>query len=185
MHQNVGSGVGRQTGVVEDRATAPRKLWVVRPSGMPFDHGADIQPRPHPDHRGHHDSDHPRLGDLAAGPHRGRWGRWCGRAARDGALRACHGLDVPFTFDTPHGPLAAQLIGPEIPPDFGDLSAAMRNAFIAFATTGDPGWPRFDTTERIRRIWAAPPELGSDTLPTSRRIWERDRVPGRPSSDHV
>lgn len=125
---------------------------------------------------------------------------WCGEAAaeagndtylyefawpspaRGGVLRACHGLDVPFTFDTPHGPLAAELIGPEIPPDFGDLSAAMRNAFISFAATGDPGWPRFDTAERIRRIWATPPEQGSDTLATSRRIWQRDRLPDRPSS---
>nr|WP_244970036.1 carboxylesterase family protein [Nocardia cerradoensis] len=105
--------------------------------------------------------------------------------ARDGALRACHGLDVPFTFDTPRGPLAAQLIGPEIPPDFADLSAAMRDAFLAFAATGDPGWPRFETTERIRRIWATPPELGGDTLATSRRIWQRARVPGRPSSADV
>lgn len=47
---------------------------------------------------------------------------------RNGALRACHGLDVPFTFVTPRGPLAAQLIGPEIPPHFAGLSAAMRNA---------------------------------------------------------
>nr|WP_305780568.1 hypothetical protein [Nocardia nova] len=68
-------------------------------------------------------------------------------------------------------------IGPEIPPDFAGLSAAMRNAFIAFAATGDPGWPRFDTTERIRRIWTNPPGLGSDTLSTSRRIWQREPRP--------
>lgn len=91
--------------------------------------------------------------------------------ARDGALRACHGLDVPFTFDTPHGPLATDLIGPDTPPDFAGLSSAMRDAFAAFATTGDPGWPRFDSTERIRRIWKSAPELGCDSLSTSRRIW--------------
>ncbi|WP_405163629.1 carboxylesterase family protein [Nocardia sp. NBC_01499] len=94
--------------------------------------------------------------------------------ARNGTLRACHGLDVPFTFDTPRGPLAADLIGPRIPPDFTDLSAAMRNAFTAFATTGDPGWPRFDSTERTRRIWKTPPELGTDSLSTSRQIWQRE-----------
>ncbi|OBA52314.1 hypothetical protein A5780_28165 [Nocardia sp. 852002-20019_SCH5090214] len=53
----------------------------------------------------------------------------------------------------------------------------MRNAFIAFAATGDPGWPRFDTTERIRRIWTNPPGLDSDTLSTSRRIWQREPRP--------
>ncbi|MFJ4650505.1 carboxylesterase/lipase family protein [Nocardia sp. NPDC088792] len=91
--------------------------------------------------------------------------------ARDGALGACHGLDVPFTFDTPHGPLAADLIGRQVPPDFTDLSTAMRDAFAAFATTGDPGWPRFDPAERIRRIWKTSPELGTHSLSTSRRSW--------------
>ncbi|MFB8003898.1 carboxylesterase/lipase family protein [Nocardia sp. NPDC056000] len=94
--------------------------------------------------------------------------------ARDGALRACHGLDVPFTFGAARSPLAADLIGDSIPAEFTDLSAAMRAGFTAFATTGDPGWPRFDTTERRRRIWATPPALGTDSLRTSRRIWHRD-----------
>ncbi|MEV6139176.1 carboxylesterase family protein [Nocardia sp. NPDC051990] len=98
--------------------------------------------------------------------------------ARDGALRACHGLDVPFTFDTPHSPLAADLIGPEVPADFVPLSAAMRSAFAAFATTGAPGWPRFDSIERIHRIWKTPPALGRDPLSASRRIWQGSGVPG-------
>ncbi|MEV5646750.1 carboxylesterase family protein [Nocardia sp. NPDC052254] len=95
--------------------------------------------------------------------------------ARDGALRACHGLDVPFTFNTPRGPLAESLIGPRVPPDFADLSAAMRDAFTTFAATGDPGWPKFDRTERAHRIWKTPPELGSDALSVSRRIWQNLR----------
>ncbi|AHH21277.1 carboxyleasterase [Nocardia nova SH22a] len=91
--------------------------------------------------------------------------------ARDGALRACHGLDVPFTFDTPHAHLATTLIGPEVPPDFAGLSNEMRSAFTAFATTGNPGWPRFDSAERTRKIWKTPPTVGCDALATSRRIW--------------
>ncbi|WP_133852585.1 carboxylesterase/lipase family protein [Labedaea rhizosphaerae] len=93
--------------------------------------------------------------------------------ARGGALRACHGLDVPFTFDTPHSPLAAGLIGPQVPPEFAALSTALRDAFAAFAATGDPGWPRFDSTERIQRTWATPPALDKDSLSASRRIWSR------------
>ncbi|PXX58079.1 carboxylesterase type B [Nocardia tenerifensis] len=103
--------------------------------------------------------------------------------ARDGALRACHGLDVPFTFDTPRGPLATDLIGPEVPPDFAELSAAMRNAFSAFATTGDPGWPRFDTTRRVHQIWRTPPELGHDPLSTSRHIWRHGPAHDRSPAD--
>ncbi|WP_051163568.1 carboxylesterase/lipase family protein [Nocardia brevicatena] len=91
--------------------------------------------------------------------------------ARNGSLGACHGLDVPFTFDTPHSPLGVELIGPTVPPDFAPLSAEMRSAFTAFARTGDPGWPRFDTDDRIRRVWKTPPTLGRDSLRTSRRVW--------------
>nr|WP_225956609.1 carboxylesterase family protein [Amycolatopsis lexingtonensis] len=93
--------------------------------------------------------------------------------ARDGALRACHGLDVPFTFTTPDGPLAAGLIGREVPPDFPALSTAMRDAFAAFAATGDPGWPRFDSTGRVSRTWRTPPAQHRDVLAASRRIWRR------------
>ncbi|SEP01579.1 para-nitrobenzyl esterase [Amycolatopsis saalfeldensis] len=95
--------------------------------------------------------------------------------ARGGALGACHGLDIPFTFTTPRSPLAAGLIGPEVPPDFAPLSTAMRAAFTAFASTGDPGWPRFDRADRIRRIWRNPPALGRDSLSASARIWQGER----------
>ncbi|WP_227982055.1 carboxylesterase/lipase family protein [Nocardia spumae] len=105
--------------------------------------------------------------------------------ARDGALRACHGLDIPFTFDTPGSPLAASLIGARIPSDFAALSAAMRDAFTAFAATGDPGWPRFDDTDRLRRIWSTPPALGGESLAISGRIWLGERpVPSRRDAAH-
>lgn len=95
--------------------------------------------------------------------------------AREGVLRACHGLDVPFTFDTPGGPLAAALVGPDVPSGFSPLSSAMRAAFTEFAITGDPGWPEFDRARRIHRIWATPPTLGNDPLAASRRIWHGEK----------
>lgn len=70
--------------------------------------------------------------------------------ALDGALGACHGLEVPFVFDHREGPLA-MFVG-EHSPDH--LAAAMQDAWIAFARTGDPnhpGLPRWDPQHGERR----------------------------------
>lgn len=92
--------------------------------------------------------------------------------ARDGALGACHGLDVPFAFGTPDGPLAADLIGRPVPAGFDALSIGMRTAWASFAATGDPGWPRFDPGEGLARIWETPPAVRADPLAASREIWD-------------
>ncbi|MDA0566338.1 carboxylesterase family protein [Streptomonospora sp. S1-112] len=62
----------------------------------------------------------------------------------DGALGACHALEIPFVFDN----LAdgRTLAGPEAPQALAD---AMHRAWIDFATTGDPGWPEWDPAERV------------------------------------
>ena len=57
-----------------------------------------------------------------------------------GGLGACHGLEVPFVFDTLDDPRVAPLAGPAPP---SSLAAAMHGAWVAFATTGDPGWPAY------------------------------------------
>ncbi|WP_109528567.1 carboxylesterase/lipase family protein [Nocardia aurea] len=59
-------------------------------------------------------------------------------AWRRAELGAIHALEVPFVFDT----LAAgpRLTGPNPPQRLADEIHA---AWIAFATTGDPGWPRY------------------------------------------
>ncbi len=59
---------------------------------------------------------------------------------RDGPYGACHGVELPFVFDTTHlpglrGPRG--LLGPEVPPS---LTADVHGAWVRFATTGDPGW---------------------------------------------
>ncbi len=60
-----------------------------------------------------------------------------------GVLGACHGLDVPLVFGTLTAGQPAMLIG-EPGPEAESLSAQLRRAWVAFATTGDPGWPTFD-----------------------------------------
>lgn len=59
--------------------------------------------------------------------------------AFDGRLGACHGVELPFVFGT-----LASAVGPtgllgEDPPE--SLSESVRAAWVAFARTGDPGWP--------------------------------------------
>lgn len=114
--------------------------------------------------------------------------RWCARAhagaggrtylyefawANNPALGACHGLDVPFTFGIPGGPLGADLLGTTVPDEFESLSAAMRGSWVSFATTGDPGWPRYQPDDWLTRIWELPPNVRTDPTAVSGAIWER------------
>ena len=69
---------------------------------------------------------------------------------RHGRLGACHGLELPFVFDTLHtagGPTG--LVG-DTPP--GQIGALMRRAWVDFATTGDPGWPEYRPDHQVLRI---------------------------------
>lgn len=61
-----------------------------------------------------------------------------------GMFGACHGLDVPLVFGNLTAGQPAVLIGDPTPTAHA-LSAQLRTAWTAFATTGDPGWPAFDT----------------------------------------
>jgi len=59
----------------------------------------------------------------------------------DGLLGACHGLELPFVFDT-----LALLSGPnsllgEQPPR--ELARVLNDAWCRFATSGSPGWPEY------------------------------------------
>jgi para-nitrobenzyl esterase len=68
-----------------------------------------------------------------------------------GRLGACHGLELPFVFGTlgsATGPTG--LLGE--PPAPHAVSDLMRDAWVAFARTGDPGWPAFDASRRSLRI---------------------------------
>jgi para-nitrobenzyl esterase len=62
-----------------------------------------------------------------------------------GGLGACHGLEVPFVFDTLDAPGVPALVGPEPPQALAD---AVHRAWVAFATTGDPGWPAYTPDRR-------------------------------------
>ncbi len=73
-------------------------------------------------------------------------------------IGACHGIDIPFPFgnfvegwDT--------FVG--LDDDGRALSRTMRDAWAAFARTGDPGWPRYPTRDDPRPRAARRPHASS------------------------
>ncbi|MFC5823440.1 carboxylesterase/lipase family protein [Nonomuraea insulae] len=89
--------------------------------------------------------------------------------ALGGELGATHAVELPFVFDATHLPRLRgprSLLGPDEPP--ADLAARTHAAWVAFATTGDPGWERYDTrrraTMRIDAEWSLEDDPHGDEL---------------------
>ena len=59
-------------------------------------------------------------------------------------LGACHGLEIPFVFDT-LGNGTEPLWGTNPPQQLADT---MHAAWVAFATNGDCGWPKYDLSSQ-------------------------------------
>jgi para-nitrobenzyl esterase len=89
----------------------------------------------------------------------------------DGALGACHAIDVPFVFGTFDSPFARAWIGPDPGPAAHDLSRRMRRSWLEFVAHGDPGWPAYDTGSRLTQVWGNTDALVPDPEAASRRIW--------------
>ena len=71
----------------------------------------------------------------------------------DGALGACHALDIPFTFGTQA--MAAEFAGSG--PEADALADCVMDAWIAFARSGDPStealsWPAYDSKGRAQMM---------------------------------
>jgi para-nitrobenzyl esterase len=80
-------------------------------------------------------------------------------SALGGELGATHAVELTFVFDVTGLPRlrgSEALLGPDEPP--AELAARMRAAWVSFATSGDPGWDRYDTgrraTMRIDAEWS-------------------------------
>ncbi|WOX07869.1 carboxylesterase family protein [Streptomyces sp. N50] len=92
---------------------------------------------------------------------------------------ACHGLDLPLVFgDFTTG--FGRLLGVPTPAHALHLAARFRTAWTAFATTGDPGWPAFDTEHRLTQAFGAPPTVAAYPEETSRRLWQDHEFPPLP-----
>jgi len=89
-----------------------------------------------------------------------------------GRFGACHGLDIPLLFGTTDADLGPLLLGTDPPAETRQVSAAIRTAWTAFATTGDPGWPAFDNERRLTRIFDATPSVTAYPEETSGKLWQ-------------
>ncbi|MBY8882060.1 carboxylesterase/lipase family protein [Actinacidiphila acidipaludis] len=95
-------------------------------------------------------------------------------SAYEGKLGACHGSELPFVFDNLGISGAGTLLGPAPAPQA--LADAMHGAWVAFATTGDPGWPAYTAERRATLHFGGPdpavPRLVDDPLPAERALWD-------------
>ncbi|HKC74648.1 MAG TPA: carboxylesterase family protein, partial [Chloroflexota bacterium] len=87
-------------------------------------------------------------------------------------LGACHALELPFVFDNLQQNEHQALTGPGAPQAVAD---AMHAAWVAFATSGDPGWPRYDLTRRATMRFNLTSEVVDDPHAAERVLWEGRR----------
>jgi para-nitrobenzyl esterase len=93
--------------------------------------------------------------------HRGRAWTYELRWSRDSEEGAVHGLDVRLVFGTL--------------PEADRVSQRMRADWLAFATTGDPGWPPYDPATHTTRVYDAEPTVQPYPEERSRGIWQEHR----------
>src|SRR5205823_237341 len=90
-----------------------------------------------------------------------------------GGLGACHALEIPFVFDTLSHPGAQAMTGPGAPQQLADQ---MHAAWIAFAATGDPGWPPLGADLTTRVFEADGGGVRQDPRGSDRRAWAACQV---------
>ena len=85
----------------------------------------------------------------------------------DGRLGACHALELGFVFDTLAG--ARGLTGPDAPQELAD---AMHSAWVAFATSGDPGWAPYTRAKRTTGVITDKITVVDDPDGDERATWD-------------
>jgi carboxylesterase 2/para-nitrobenzyl esterase len=86
----------------------------------------------------------------------------------DGLLGACHALEIPFVFDTLGS--GTELLWGADPPQ--QLADSMHAAWVAFATNGDCGWPRYDLSRMATMRFDTTSEVVDDPRSAERALWE-------------
>jgi para-nitrobenzyl esterase len=85
----------------------------------------------------------------------------------NGRLGACHGADIAFVFDTLDQE-SGSLGGPNPPQHLADR---MHAAWVAFATSGNAGWPGYDMIRRATMRFDTRSEVVDDPRATERILW--------------
>ena len=89
----------------------------------------------------------------------------------NGLLGACHGLEIGFVFDT-LGCGTEPVAGANPPQGLADV---MHAAWVGFATSANPGWPRYELTRRTTMRFGSTSKVESDPLAWKRTVWEGAR----------
>ncbi len=95
--------------------------------------------------------------------------------AWEGRFRAAHAFEIPFVFG--NAQLSDEVTGGG--PDAVALAAKMRDAWIAFASNGDPShaelpaWPAYDTKERATMLFNDVCTVENDPGRAERQLWEK------------
>jgi para-nitrobenzyl esterase len=89
-----------------------------------------------------------------------------------GRIGACHFTEFTFAFNNIANKQMTPLLGPEPP---RAVAEAMHAAWIAFATTGNPGWPAYDLEHRTTQHFNTISHRHDDPRPDERRLWDGHR----------
>ncbi len=87
-----------------------------------------------------------------------------------GKLGCCHGLDLPYAFDTLDATGVEMFTGPG--EDRQAVADQFSSALLAFARHGDPGWPAFDVERRATQRIGPFPDVVDDPEPDIRTLWD-------------
>ena len=90
-------------------------------------------------------------------------------------LGAVHALEVPFVFDQlrNNAPLFQMLFMGTEPPQ--ELADTMHSAWVSFARSGHPGWPRYDLARRATMRFDLESEVVDDPRAWERSLWQGHR----------
>jgi para-nitrobenzyl esterase len=92
--------------------------------------------------------------------------------AYDGRLGACHGVEIPFVFDTLHVPNTRPRVGDSAPQAVADTAHA---TWVSFIRSGDPGWAPYTVDARTTGLINDKVEAVDDPAGDERRLWEGAR----------
>lgn len=89
--------------------------------------------------------------------------------AENGGLGAAHAVEIPYVFATAHQPSAHPLSGAS-PSD--DVVATAHGTWVAFVTTGDPGWAPYTSATRTTGVLTERLTVADDPDGAERAAWD-------------
>jgi para-nitrobenzyl esterase len=89
--------------------------------------------------------------------------------AFDGALGACHAVEIPFVFDTLAEPGTRARLGDDPPRAVADTTHAV---WVGFVSRGDPGWAPYTPDSRVTGVIEEKVRAVDDPAGEERLLWD-------------